>query len=166
MTNAASNPLGYNALGRNYVDFGLGDFLYPASGTRPGSLTNDPLAINGTFKAPSLRNVDKRPYPGFVKAYMHNGVFKSLKDVVHFYNTRNLTTKPGEIIDFTKSDPYAGLQGKPLFPSPEFMSAITLQNPSGLIGSPAGQVGNLGLTSKEEDDLVAFLKTLTDGTGQ
>ena len=25
-----------------------------------------------------------------VKAYMHNGVFKSLKNVVHFYNKRNV----------------------------------------------------------------------------
>jgi cytochrome c peroxidase len=93
---------------------------------------------------------------------MHNGYFKSLKDVVHFYNTRNLTSKKGEVIDFTKTNPYSGLQGKPLWPAPEFPSAATLQNPSGLPGSPAGQVGNLGLTPQEEDDLVAFLKTLTD----
>ena len=63
----------------------------------------DFLAINGTFKAPTLRNVDKRPSAGFVKAYMHNGFFKSLPQVVHFYNTRNLTSVPGEVLDFTKS---------------------------------------------------------------
>ena len=40
-------------------------------------------------KVPTLRNVDKRPSPGFVKAFMHNGYFKSLKTVVHFYNTRD-----------------------------------------------------------------------------
>ena len=28
---------------------------------------------------------------GLPKAYMHNGVFKSLKQVVHFYNTRAAT---------------------------------------------------------------------------
>jgi cytochrome c peroxidase len=28
--------------------------------------------------------VDKRPDPGFVKAYGHNGYFKSLKEIVHF----------------------------------------------------------------------------------
>ena len=44
------------------------------------------------FKAPSLRNVDQRPYPGFVKSYMHNGVFKSLEEVVHFYNKRSVAT--------------------------------------------------------------------------
>jgi cytochrome c peroxidase len=167
-TNAAQNPLGFNPQGRKFVDLGLGDFLYPASGLPSGnggsasSTESDYLAINGTFKAPSLRNLDKIPYPGFVRAYMHNGYFKSLKDVVHFYNTRNLTSKKGEVIDFTKTNPYSGLQGKPLWPAPEFPSAATLQNPSGLPGSPAGQVGNLGLTPQEEDDLVAFLKTLTD----
>jgi hypothetical protein len=36
---------------------------------------------------------------------------------------------------------------------------VTLQNPEGL----PGQVGNLELTGKEEDDIVAFLKTLSDG---
>jgi len=39
---------------------------------------------------PTLRNVDKRPYPGFVKAYGHNGYFKSLEEIVHFYNTRDV----------------------------------------------------------------------------
>ncbi len=43
----------------------------------------------GSHKTPTLRNVDRRPSPGFVKAFMHNGYFKSLKDVVHFYNTRD-----------------------------------------------------------------------------
>jgi cytochrome c peroxidase len=38
---------------------------------------------------PTLR-IDKRRYPGFVKAYMHNGYFKDLKTVVHFYNTRDV----------------------------------------------------------------------------
>jgi cytochrome c peroxidase len=37
----------------------------------------------------TLRNVDKRPRPDFVKAYGHNGYFKSLKEIVHFYNTRD-----------------------------------------------------------------------------
>jgi cytochrome c peroxidase len=44
----------------------------------------------GKLKTPTLRNVDKRPGQGFVKAYMHNGVFKSLKEVVHFYNARDV----------------------------------------------------------------------------
>jgi cytochrome c peroxidase len=39
---------------------------------------------------PTLRNVDKRPSPDFVKAYGHNGYFKSLKQIVHSYNTRDV----------------------------------------------------------------------------
>jgi len=41
---------------------------------------------------PTLRNVALSPRPDFVKAYMHNGCFKTLKDVVHFYNTRDVTS--------------------------------------------------------------------------
>jgi cytochrome c peroxidase len=168
-TNKAIDPAGYNAAGAAYVDLGLGDYIYPQQGLPIGNMgkgsngKGDFLAINGTFKAPTLRNVDKRPEAGFVKSYMHNGVFKSLKQVVHFYNTRNLTSAAGEIIDFTGTHPYAGLKGKPLWAQPEYPSPITLQNPSGAPGSSAAQVGNLGLTDQEEDDIVAFLQTLSDG---
>ena len=48
----------------------------------------------GKHKVPTLRNVDKRPGKGFTKAYVHNGVFKSLKEVVHFYNTRDVKDWP------------------------------------------------------------------------
>ena len=168
LTNPSLDPLGYNPLGSSFVDLGLGDFLYPQIGLPSGNMgagsdgQGDYLQINGTFKAPTLRNVAKMPYRGFVKAFMHNGVFKSLKQVVHFYNTRNLTTFPEEVIDFTQADPYAGLIGTPLWPIPEYPSPDTLQNPSGLPGSPAGQVGNLGLTDQEENHIVAFLATLSD----
>jgi cytochrome c peroxidase len=164
MTSEAADPLGYNPLGSKYVDFGLGDFLYPQNGLPSGDLAGgDPLHIDGLFKAPTLRNVDNRPYPTFVKAYYHNGFFKDLKTIVHFYNTRNLTAKPGEVIDFTKANPYAGLKGAPLWPEPEFPSGATMINPSGLPNGPANLVGNLGLSDQEENDIVAFLKTLTDG---
>jgi hypothetical protein len=41
----------------------------------------------------------------------------------------------------------------------------TLQTPSGAPGSDNAQVGNLGLADSEENDIVAFLKTLNDGYG-
>jgi cytochrome c peroxidase len=44
----------------------------------------------GKFKVPTLRNVDLRPNRRFVKAYGHNGYFKSLWEIVHFYNTRDV----------------------------------------------------------------------------
>jgi cytochrome c peroxidase len=70
-------PPPVNPAGPWFVDLGLG-----------GSL-GDP-AQDGRMKVPSLRNVDLRPGEGFVKAYMHNGAFKSLEEVVHFYNARDL----------------------------------------------------------------------------
>ena len=114
-------------------------------------------------RVPTLRNIDQRPHPDFVKAYMHNGVFKSLKEIVHFYNTRNLTTVPGEVIDFNRDDPYARLRGTPLWPRPEYPFPSSILNPAGDTAERGGQVGNLGLTDEEEDHIVAFLKTLTDG---
>jgi cytochrome c peroxidase len=162
-TDNTTNPLGYNPLGSDYIDLGLGGCLYPLKGLPSGNLglgnngKGDFLFVNGNFKVPTLRNVDKRPNPAFVKAYMHNGYFKSLKDVVHFYNTRNLTTDPKEVIDFNKPEPYVALKGKPLWPPPEYPD--TMLNPE---GAP-GQVGNLLLTEAEENDIVAFLKTLSDG---
>ena len=167
-TNRQTNPLGYNPLGWDYIDLGLGGFLYPEKGLPPGNIgpgnngQGDFLSVNGVFKVPTLRNVDKRPYPGFVKAYMHNGYFKSLKDIVHFYNTRNLTSVPGEIIDFTKDNPYQSLKGKPIWPAPEYAAPVTLVNPTG----QSGGIGNLGLTEAEEADIVAFLKTLSDAHTQ
>ncbi|MEZ5197953.1 MAG: T9SS type A sorting domain-containing protein [Bacteroidales bacterium] len=84
----------------------------------------------GKHKVPTLRNVDKRPGNGFTKAYMHNGVFKSLKEVVHFYNTRDVE----------------------MWPDPEVPVNVNTD-----------ELGNLGLTDEEEDAIVAFMKTLSDG---
>ena len=44
----------------------------------------------GKQKVPTLRNVDLRPFNSFIKAYSHNGYFKSLEEIVHFYNTRDV----------------------------------------------------------------------------
>lgn len=176
-TNSCYANLGVprNPLAVNEPDLGLGAFLYRTLGWPTGLFGfDDPLRIDGAFKAPSLRNVDKRPHADFVKCYMHNGVFKSLKEVVHFYNTRNLTTIPGEVIDFTEPNPYSGLRGKPLWPQPEYPSPISLINASGKAAGrmvtptqgmdlDATQIGNLKLTDAQEDAIVAFLKTLSDG---
>lgn len=78
-----------NPLGSAWIDKGLGGFLE----TRPEWA--DMAAENmGKHKVPTLRNVDKRPGNNTPKAYMHNGVFKSLEEVVHFYNTRDVEDWP------------------------------------------------------------------------
>jgi cytochrome c peroxidase len=68
-----------------WADPGLGGFL-KGSGF--------PVEVYGSEwgkqKVPTLRNVDLRPFKGFTKAYSHNGYFKSLEEIVHFYNTRDV----------------------------------------------------------------------------
>jgi cytochrome c peroxidase len=81
------NPLNpvYDWAGSSWVDRGLGDYL----ATVP-RFESQAASEMGKFKVPTLRNVDKRPSAKFVKAYGHNGYFKSLESIVHFYNTRDV----------------------------------------------------------------------------
>jgi cytochrome c peroxidase len=174
-TDPIANPFGFNNLGTNYIDFGLGANPNPAP---DGTVFNDPATNSpflGLFKAPSVRNSDKRPSPTFVRAYMHNGVFKSLQEVVHFYNKRNIAVDANgnEFAYDLRNGPPAGTTA--LFPPPEVLSNV--QNVAGLTAAQAaaqgvsgtvatnGQVGNLGLTASQEADLVNFLMILTDGFG-
>jgi cytochrome c peroxidase len=67
---ARLNPQGYA-----FVDLGL------------GAVVKDP-AQNGKFRVPTLRNV------AVTGPYMHNGVFKTLFQVLAFYNTRDVAPWP------------------------------------------------------------------------
>lgn len=127
-----------NPQGTNWVDPGLGGYLKSAG--YDASVYETEM---GKFKVLTLRNVDERPYPWFVKAYGHNGYFKSLDEIVHFYNTRDIlpTCAP--------NDPGLGTTCWPAAEMSANMNTIEL--------------GNLGLTQDEEAAIVAFLKTLTDG---
>ena len=75
----------FNPLSASWIDLGLGGYLKSAGYN--ASVYEPEL---GKFKVPTLRNVDTRPSAGFVKAYGHNGYFKSLEEIVHFYNTRDV----------------------------------------------------------------------------
>jgi cytochrome c peroxidase len=131
-----------NPLGLGFIDRGVGDFL--RSPSNPNSDWKQYAdSFDGKFQTSTLRNVDKRPRPDFVKAYMHNGYLKSLKEVVHFYNTRDVL--PG-----CKGPGDPG-QKVSCWPAPEVPMNVDQT------------VGRLGLTDKEEVQIVAFLKTLTDG---
>ncbi len=81
-----------------WIDPGLGGCLasLPESHfTELGLNQADEAAGNmGKFKVPTLRNVDLRPDPTFPTAHLHNGVFKSLKEVVHFHDTRDVEPWP------------------------------------------------------------------------
>jgi len=80
-------PKEWNPNGANWVDEGLGGFLKETEKYAGYAAKN-----TGKHKVPTLRNVALSPRPGFVKAYMHNGHFKSLKEIVHFYNTRDVAS--------------------------------------------------------------------------
>lgn len=110
-------PPSFNPDQENWIDQGLGGIL-----GLPDEM--------GKMKVPTLRNVGMRPYDGFVQAYMHNGAFKSLHDVVDFYNTRDVGG----------------------WPPPEYPENVNTD-----------ELGNLGLSDQDVDDIVAFLMTLTDG---
>lgn len=130
-----------NPAGSAYVDRGVGGFL---RGTLDPSAEWASLApqFDGKFQVPTLRNVDMRPRPDFVKAYMHNGYLKSLKEVVHFYNTRDRIPHR-----------QPGLPGE----------KVTYWPPPEVTANEDRTIGNLGLTGREEDQIVAFMRTLTDG---
>ena len=132
------NQTDFNPLGAAYIDPGLGGFLE----TRPEFIKYQTMNY-GKFKVPTLRNVGKRPNSSFIKVYMHNGFLKSLKDVVHFYNTRDIL---GDCA--LKANPQSGVNCWPLPEMPQ------TKNPA---------VGNLGLSDSEEHAIVAFLETLSDG---
>ena len=79
----------FNPAGAAWIDPGLGGFLQGAGYPEAAY-----MAEWGKQKVPTLRNVAKVPYPGFVKAYGHNGFFKSLEEITHFYNTRDVEAWP------------------------------------------------------------------------
>ena len=114
-----------------------------------GHVPDDPRGdFRGFFRTPTLRNVAKGLGHGFVKAYAHNGWFKSLAGIVHFYNTRDVL--PGcetlGVTDATEAEAHAHA----CWPRAEF------PNQAGVV------IGNLGLDADEEAALVAFLATLSD----
>jgi len=99
-------------------------------------LTTPTSLEQGKFRVPTLRNVE------LTAPYMHNGVMQTLEQVINFYNTRD-------------SDRCYGASAEPFvncWPDPEVDINVDISS-----------MGDLLLTSQEEADLVAFLKTLTDG---
>jgi cytochrome c peroxidase len=109
----------------------------------------------GFFKTPTLRNVDKRKGKGFIKAYTHNGWFKSLESIVHFYNTAAVGFPTANSFGVTPCPEGVETEKEALanncWPEPAYGG-----------GAIPFLVGNLGLTLEDEAALVAYLKTLTD----
>jgi cytochrome c peroxidase len=135
-----------------YADPGLEGFLKTVSGFADYADAN-----LGKQKVPTLRNVglgscEAEPDSKgcITKAYSHNGFFKSLKSIVHFYNTRDVlpSCESLGIMDATEAVALAN----DCWPQPEVAENINQD-----------ELGNLGLSEAEEDALVAFMLTLSDG---
>jgi cytochrome c peroxidase len=137
-----------NPLGPGFTDEGVGLFLDGYYGAPPNLIWGQHLPFfEGKFQTSTIRNAGQVPYRGFVKAYTHNGYLLSLKEVVHFYNTRDVYPQPV----LSGHCPAGTVEKVTCWPMPEDPNNENMT------------IGKLRLSSAEEDDLVAFLETLTDG---
>jgi cytochrome c peroxidase len=149
-----ANPYGFG-----YRDLGLGTFLRSGFGSGPNpnkSWRQYAPTVDGQMQVATARNValappqcptTEAPGPYFQKGFFHNGYMKSLKQLVHFYHARDKYAYP-----VTSGHCPAGTTEKvDCWPMPEVPNNIDMTT------------GNLGLTDEEENQIVKFLETLSDG---
>jgi cytochrome c peroxidase len=162
-----SDPFGFtpNPAGFGFRDLGFGSFLRSVAGPNPNQdWTQFAPTTDGQMQVMTARNAGMTPaqcptteagqtdgngqsIPYFQKAFFHNGYAKSLKQLVHFYNTR-------DVFSFNVTSghcPEGKTEKVDCWPMAEVPNNIDMT------------VGNLGLTDQEENQLVTFLQTLVDG---
>jgi cytochrome c peroxidase len=139
----------FNPAGLSWIDLGLGGFLASRTDYQQFAAAN-----NGKQKVPTLRNVglgaceaDPGASDCIVKSYGHNGYFKTLRQIVHFYNTRD--AKPPCVDAFTRVE---DALDQNCWPVPEVPVNVNTK-----------ELGDLHLNSAQEDAIVAFMLTLSDG---
>jgi cytochrome c peroxidase len=172
-----SRPDGFgftpNPDGFRFRDLGFGAFMRSGPGSAP-----NPNAVNwlqfapttdGQMQVSTARNVamtppqcptteagqvdaNGKPIPYFQKEFFHNGYIKSLKQLVHFYNTHDafpiglqFPVTSGHCRDIGKTEKVD------CWPQPEVPDNVDMTT------------GNLQLTDQEENLIVKFMQTLTDG---
>jgi cytochrome c peroxidase len=123
----------------NYYDMGL-------CGPNRTDLS-DRKQYCGLFRTPTLRNVALRD------AFFHNGVFGSLREVLQFYQQRDVL--PWK---WYPRNPDGTINKVDDLPA-SLRRSLNIDAP--FMGRPGGQIGAIADT--DIDDLVAFLQTLTDG---
>src|SRR5439155_18093877 len=150
-----------NPLGFAYRDLGLGTFLRSGFGSAPNpnsQWTSLAPSVDGQFQVSSARNVamtppqcptTEAPGPYFQKEFFHNGYIKSLKQLVHFYNTRDQGTFAKNVT--SGHCPPGTTEKVDCWPMPEVTNNLDTTT------------GMLGLTDQEENQIVIFLQALTDG---
>ncbi|MEN9883897.1 MAG: hypothetical protein RLZZ420_1114 [Bacteroidota bacterium] len=142
--NASNPPL--------FTDFEYYNIGIPKNTQNPYYLTNPTFvdlglggflqkSTNPLWRSAAKNNMGKFKTPtlrniakGSNKRFMHNGAFTSLEQVVDFYNTRDDSKSRGR------------------WPKPEYDDNLQ-----------KGWLGNLALTKKQQNAIVAFMKTLNDG---
>jgi cytochrome c peroxidase len=150
-----------NPYGFGYRDLGMGTFLRSGFGSGPNPNRNwTQLApmVDGQFQVATVRNVAMTPKqcstteagagPYFQKGFFHNGYIKSLKQLVHFYNTRDTSFAYPVTSGHCPAGTIEKVTCWPMKEVPNNLDTTT---------------GMLGLTDEEENQIVAFLETLTDG---
>jgi cytochrome c peroxidase len=152
-----------NPYGFGYRDLGLGTFLrsaanpnsqwvqfaQPSDGQMQTSTARDVAMTPPQCPTTEAGQVDANgsAIPYFQKEFFHNGYIKSLKQLVHFYNTRDVFA-----FKVTSGHCPAGKTEKvDCWPMPEVPNNIDMT------------FGNLGLTDQQENQIVTFLQALSDG---
>jgi len=152
-----ANPYGFG-----YRDLGMGTFLRSGFGSGPNpnrNWTQYAPNVDGQFQVATVRNVAMTPKqcstteagigkPYFQKGFFHNGYIKSLKQLVHFYNTRDTSFAYPVTSGHCPAGTIEKVTCWPMKEVPNNLDTTT---------------GMLGLTDQEENQIVAFLETLTDG---
>ena len=148
-----------NPEGFAYTDFGLGTFLRSGFGAGPNpnaswrkfAATSDGKMQVSTARdaglAPKRCPTTEAPGPYFQKEFFHNGYIKSLKQLVHFYNTRDVYPFAVE----SGNCPSGTIEKVTCWPAPEVRANMDMT------------IGKLNLTDQEENQIVAFLQALSDG---
>jgi len=103
----------------------------------------------GLFRTPTLRNAARR------RVFFHNGVFHTLEEVVRFYAHRD--TQPEIWASRARPGSAAKFDDLPA----RYVSNMDRQAPFG--GTPGGAPA---LRDNDIRDIVAFLRTLSDGYSQ
>ena len=122
---------------RGYYDLGIC--------ARPDHLVKTSAEFCGMFKTPTLRNVATR------SAFFHNGKFRTLHEVIRFYNTRDTNPELWYPVVHGVVQKYDDLPAK-------YRANIDKQMP--LDGRPRGS--QPPMSDQDMEDLETFLCTLTD----
>jgi cytochrome c peroxidase len=138
-TNCAVCHAGANFSGKDGSDFaniGLNVNYTDKGMTTRVDAKGQKIGGEGVFKVPSLRNV------GLTAPYMHDGRFKDLKSVVEHYNSG--------VADHTNLDNRV---------TNPFSSNYAWDTNNTFVNTKAQR---LNLSEQDKNDLIAFLKTLSD----